>query len=423
MNRRLLIYLVFLPLLLRAQPGSADRLQSLLLLDKQEVISARAAGMGNAFSAAVQGAAAIRINPAALARCGDLAFWFSGQMSSTTLSPASYNGDSFLNWDIDHQSQLQLNYVAAVFRWSPLKENVHIGLGIGQQKNYPETERHSVAAGNTIEYSWQNTLNNGVEFVFSAAASVDLSDRLFLGVSFNFWSAESEIIAFNRRSSIATEDNYALSQERTMSDYTTITLGTLYHVSADLDIGLNIRFPYHISLRPVIPESRPLPGETGFDFVETMVVKFPLSFNGGLSYHVLPDLIFAFDFVYKPWSQISIEDPYNIRPPGYNVHSFHLGLEYIYPVNDVNIPLRAGYYSTPTMIEQEDNRQLMLNTFTIGSGCHYKRLAFDIAVEWVPVSYTVNNYDFDPHYQMDRVSFDGDFIRIIFDLSAAVDYK
>jgi hypothetical protein len=400
-----------------------NNFNSLLIFEQNDIVGSRAAGLGNAFTATVSDVSAMKWNPAALTKTGDLSFWISGQSSSGNLMPLDYNGKSFIDWRIERQSKTQIKYFGAVFRWSPFKENVRIGFGIGQQKGYPERESHFVNTRNSINYSWVFILNSGVKNSFTAAMSVDLTDNLFLGCAIDFWSTETEKTAFDRRSSLSTVNKFDTLQTRILNSFTSFNLGILYTGINNLDIGLNLHMPYDVELRPENINYRLGQAKQGsVDYLYNFIIKFPLSFTTGIFYRLLPNIGIAIDYVYKPWSQIVIKNAV-LKKPEFNLHSVHFGLEYILNMNTIQIPLRSGFYTKPTLIKEESGRQLILNTFTLGAGLIYNKLHFDISLEWVPISYKVASYKFDPEYALDNVSFEGDFIRVMMDLGIALDYR
>ena len=65
-----ILFFSITPVLLYAQFISPDKFKSVLFIEQEEVIGARAAGMGNAFTAAVNNVSAMRVNPAGLAKSG-----------------------------------------------------------------------------------------------------------------------------------------------------------------------------------------------------------------------------------------------------------------------------------------------------------------------------------------------------------------
>jgi hypothetical protein len=188
-----------------------------------------------------------------------------------------------------------------------------------------------------------------------------------------------------------------------------------------MDLGLKINFPYNIEIDPETRDLQ-LPGATFHGRVENTILKIPFSFNAGIVYHLFPEFSLAADLLYKPWSQISIDNPVNEEVPEFDLHSIHLGLEYTLDLNSFAIPLRAGYHMQPTQIRENNGEQLRLNVFAIGSGIRYKKLLFDISLERMPISYEIDNFYFDPDYSLNNVSFSGDYFRIRLDLGLSLNY-
>jgi hypothetical protein len=146
-----IILVAFTPIL--SQLISTDKFTTLFSLEVNDWVGARAAAMGNAYTAAVKDVSAIHWNPAALVNTDDLSFWVSAQYLTVDLSPSAFNGDAFFDWQVEQNSTVSLNYVGLVFRWSALEQNIRIGFGLNQQEIYPADEIHLLQSGDMVDYS------------------------------------------------------------------------------------------------------------------------------------------------------------------------------------------------------------------------------------------------------------------------------
>jgi opacity protein-like surface antigen len=416
-----------LPLLsasaIRAQVIPADRFYSVLVFNQYSAFGARAAGMGNAYTAIANDLTAIYWNPAALARTGDIAFYISGEFLERDLDADSFSGDTFLDWRIASESLLKFDYFGANFRWSGLKENVHIGFGIGKHGIFPGNEHFLLVAYHGPGYSWQGEFSSGVSTSITGAVSIDLSESLFLGAAFHFWSTEDERVSIQRQQMIGSGLDTVFSQNRQIFDHARINFGFLYTGIPDMNLGLNLKLPYTLGVRPSYIEAFDQLVAAGYTYLQNVKIKFPLALTAGLSYSPVSGLILAFDYNFDPWSQIQLENPIREKKPDFDMHTWHMGMEYNWQSGFWRFPVRIGYYSQPTQIRAGNGQQFRIPVFTTGGAVQYKKFRLDLAFEWMPIAYTLTRFRFDPDHALDNVALKGDFFKLIFDFSLAADYK
>jgi len=106
----------------------------------------------------------------------------------------------------------------------------------------------------------------------------------------------------------------------------------------------------------------------------------PPSFGVGISVKPFNDLLIASDVIYRKWSKACRkESNQEIELDLKDAVEFHLGLEYLTPVN---IPIRWGLYILPDYVLDETNDKRIFITIGTGYSLKFKKadLGFDIAV-------------------------------------------
>jgi hypothetical protein len=127
-------------------------------------------------------------------------------------------------------------------------------------------------------------------------------------------------------------------------------------------------------------------------------VRWPDGFSVGLAFRPIDALTLALDYSRTSWSEAGVEEPSG-RPHGFpnldgrnqDSDSWHLGGEWVLPVRNLKIPLRAGFFAEdqigPTVAELEGFSTDLdeITGFALGVGVGYSgsgyALIFDLA--WV----------------------------------------
>ena len=197
----------------------------------------------------------------------------------------------------------------------------------------------------------------------------------------------------------------------------------MYTGLSALNFGLNLHFPYALEIRPSYLDNEEALAEAGYVYLENIKVKYPLAFSAGISWQAMTDFKLAADFDYKPWSSIRVENPVIEKAPSFDMHSFHIGIEYDWRPASWRVPLRAGFYLRPFQIRTEDGGQLRLPVFTLGSSLYLEKFRLDLGLEWMPVDYSLSAYEFDPEYSLSQLSLSGNYLRFVIDFMFSSDYQ
>lgn len=208
-----------------------------------------------------------------------------------------------------------------------------------------------------------------------------------------------------------------------MSDYATINFGFLYTGFTDLKLGLNLQLPHTLEIRPAYLEEDQELAAFEYTYLKNIKVNFPPALRLGASWEIVTHLTLAADYDYIPWSHIKLENPIIENAPPFNMNTIHLGLEYDWLSGSWHLPIRAGFYLQPAQIRTESGTQLRLPVFSAGSSLFIGQFRLDLALEWMPLDYSLREYDFDPEYSLDQVSLQGNYFRFVLDFMFSSDYQ
>ena len=143
----------------------------------------------------------------------------------------------------------------------------------------------------------------------------------------------------------------------------------------------------------------------------------------GASWEIYPRITLAADYDYNPWSLIKLENPIIEKAPSFNMNTIHFGIEYDWLSGSWHLPLRAGFYLQPAQIKTESGNQLRLPVFSLGSSLFVGQFRLDLAMEWMPIDYSLEKYDFDKDYSLSHVSILGNYFRFVFDIMFSSNYQ
>ena len=404
---------------LQAQLLVPGRFTSLLIFDQVTDASARSSGMGRTNTAAVNEITSILGNPAGLSQSGEINFYASLAYYNRDLAADSYVGDNYLNWRISPETDFKFNYFSAVFRWM----DVHLGFAVGIHNLFPESVTHLISTVGDDSYRWQKDYDSGVKTSISGAIAVDITDYFFIGAAVHFWSTGEEFIRVSRSASFDSQVDEISEQERRMSDYATINFGFLYTGFTDVKLGLNLQLPHTLEVRPAYLNDDQELAAFEYTYLKNIEVNYPLALTVGASWEIYPRITLAADYDYNPWSLIKLENPIIEKAPSFNMNTIHFGIEYDWLSGSWHLPLRAGFYLQPAQIKTESGNQLRLPVFSLGSSLFVGQFRLDLAMEWMPIDYSLEKYDFDKDYSLSHVSILGNYFRFVFDIMFSSNYQ
>lgn len=301
-----------------------------------EFVGAKATGMGGAFVAIADDLSALYYNPAGLGQV---------KRSEIYLCSSSYS---------------------AIKRFRRLV----IGIGIGP----------------LVSYQYDGTYRDRTSITnFSSLIGVQLFSNLYLGQAINFLSKKRYI---NYSLTPSEENDYHSEDEiREWAFTLTRSFGILYKPFSYLGFGATFKDRTKIDWTTSGPDWDGLYTEAWPDYWVKEVAPaiegidvLPPFFGFGISFRPSANLLTAADVIYKKWSSARrIESNQKIELNLKDATEFHLGLEYLTPVN---IALRFGFSTVPDCVLNEVDEKQTFMTAGVGYslGLKTSALTFDFAV-------------------------------------------
>lgn len=367
--------------------------EAVFLMEDETGIGVRAMGMGNAFTAVADDYSASYWNPAGLTMLKQSEL--SGDISHLKYrNESTYLGNTIL----DEKAFTKLNSIGIAYKFPTNRGSFALSFGYNRFKDLE----------NFMYFSGYSDQSNGLEFeleddngeyayypydtgvlrteqitqdgsvgAWTVGGGLMLSENFALGLTVNFYSGSSRY-AFdffqddvdNIYSSYpANYDSYEL-HDRIDQEFSGfgIKLGSIYHLSEHLRLGLTVDFPSTLNVLETYSSSDVLyfddgyaseyeeePGEWEYD------IKYPFKFSGGVALD-LNLLLLAGSFEYRDWSQVEFDKP-DGRSMSYDYQTL-IDDNYYFPENfravfsysagaELRVPgtglkLRGGYQYVPS---------------------------------------------------------------------------
>jgi hypothetical protein len=427
-------------LLVALAPGvaGAQSLQNLILRNSFSAsgAGARGTGMGGAFIAVADDGTASAFNPAGLAqlRRTELAFvGFGSKLTSEVMADPQPDVTRQKHWAPEfgglavplelgsRRLTLQVSYQRAVDLFGEGPASVVVPFSAVE----PQAPSGSVLAN---QYRLElDAAQSGALHTVSLGAGFEVTDRLLLGASVNYWigswQARGTELGYLEigDSTLGPPGTYLVTQEtfsnRQRLRGLNVNLGFLVNHSW-LRVGGVLRTPfagsYDLEEQGVITEllddqvqSEPLEGYTHTR------LQWPRSAGLGVALRPLRWLTVAADHSFVEWSKTTIEnlpngalrteqvvdeagqaDPYlyldrnffDLFPASVttteNALQWRLGAEALLTFPKLVVPLRIGaYWDRSPISDLETFRGRRINGFTFGTGLNFDKVVFDVTFE------------------------------------------
>jgi len=404
---------------------------------------ARAAAMGYAFTGLADDATAISWNPAGLAQLQEMEASIYGRFGTQSISydnlPQdymlydSYNNSyydySIESYDIESESQFQLNFASFVFPFKLQDFNLVAGLAYRRYMDFSNEYTHKYTR--TDDYnpygSYISIFNKDYEKVYTYEGSVNaispsvafaINDQFSIGVTVNILTGNEtysdnvkyHFIDTGVSNPEATEKNEEYKVSSYDVDYSgfNIDFGILAKLSPQFSIGAKITTPYDLEYE----YNKSLVYESGIEYdltpSGTYAYEIPLTFGVGAVFRATDNFTISADYQHRPFDGAKkTYDGDEVGEFQYDYNSFHVGMEYLVIAGDLVVPIRAGFYTSPQGKEDANEDQVIENVVTLGSGLLIGNLNINAAFEmgfrsyeqyWftdtddVVVDYTLNSY-------------------------------
>jgi len=322
---------------------------------------ARQMSMGGAGIASSIDGAALYYNPAALTRIHTIEFQVGLThqkfTSTTTQSPNRYIGyTSTLNGgpEID-QTKTRFGTINLAIPVPTYRGSLVVAFGINRALSFDRTALFHViddSLGSRVE-DLAREFETGTVYMYSGAAGIEISPNVALGLGLNVYSGVDEFIFNADYHFDAADFSYVLSRKIT-EDYigATIKGGILVRPNNRFSFGLAVETPLDWQVKWKYYEDYVGSDDNYSDrFDVEYDLTRPFIIGTGLSYR-FGKLLFAGDFEYIDWSQLSYGDNPDMELENdsltqlyRSVMNIRVGAEYQLP--RYGLAFRAGAFSNP----------------------------------------------------------------------------
>ena len=427
--------------LLLSGHAAAQAIQNVVLRNSFNQIGAgaRGMGMGGAFIAVADDGTAASFNPAGLAqlRRTELAVVGFGDELRSTLEIPGFEGTETVSHSGRHEA---LDFIGLSVPFEVGGRNLTVQLsyqrsvdlfGRGSatvQENIPFSEIGLDRPGTVATIADISPDQSGAFHTGSMAAAYQVTERLSLGASVNYWVAEWLARGdANFRLVLASAGQRPVEFYRVEKQFSQ----EQGFRAANVNLGLLLKYP-RLSLGGVIRlpftgdyELTETAHERDFDLGQPAGVRdsatglrsrlrWPRSLGVGVALRPFSGLTLAADYAKSYWSRAIIEDvpqgalltprppvddEGNEQPAAYrNLNFFDLlppaetaiadtdqwrvGAEYLLTIPKVVLPFRAGLFRDRSPVVELGTREgRKIEGFTLGTGLNFSRLALDVAFE------------------------------------------
>ena len=322
--------------------------------------------MGYAFTGLADDATAITTNPAGIAQLGTF------EVSLVTRLDLGFGSISvpieyFEDVDISYSeaSNFDLNFASFVLPIPLGNTNTAVGLAYRRYVNF-NLEQTITVNGEQMDEPY--TVEGGIQ-TLTGAAAIEIIPNMFLGGAAN--------LLFGSRQEVGTDWELSFSGLK-------FDAGLLFRVE-QFSIGARASLPWTLG------RSFSHPQYDSYDRDYSM----PFEASFGAAIRPFPELTLAADFRLRPLSKVSYErEIFNGKETidGFweNVNSFHVGAELVILIGDLALPLRAGFYTLPTVARgfnsenppnYDDGDQVTGIVLTGGGGLALDALVLNLSVE------------------------------------------
>jgi len=294
---------------------------------------ARAMGMGGAFIGVADDATAIAWNPAGLIQLER------PEISLVTRFIADgYEEDWYGDKYEENQEHFVLNFLSAALPVNIGKSSMVAAFALQRQIDLYTSGTGYDYYNNELKFEGEG----GVD-TFTLAGGFKFTPWLYTGLAANIWMGSYEY-----------KENYRADYKYT-EDYSGFNLVT--GVMIDLN-GLDNPIP--VKLGTVFRTPFDLEMEMKDDFgKETGTFEMPAMIGFGLA--IQPGELFTISADYELRNYTEAGLPYDIN-------QFRTGIEALFPTDFAVIPVRAGFFTHPTFMDNEDGDQLNGIGLSLGTG-------------------------------------------------------
>jgi len=414
-NNFVIITIVLL-LLISGMTQELSGQSELLVRGRAFGISARAMGMGGAYTSVAEDYSATYWNPAGLAMMRRMEFFISmpNTRYQTTVTHASVTSERNENFT-------KLNSIGFAFPIPTYRGSLVFAFGYNRVRNFdqvfefswfnPNEDSENPALNDLTQETW-DTLEKGHLGQYTFSGAMDISPNMSLGASINLWRGKNTF-----------EDNYQSLDVQNLWDLdeygvnntieselkaVNLKLGGLYRLGRFMRLAGAVELPYTLKINENSTYryweywEAENPYEENEDYHFEYEILNPFKFSAGASMY-LPLVTLAADVNYADWSQMEYqtEPPFSKANPvevdgelvyydstqaeiNRDIRKLYRATTTIHVGGELNVPflatqLRAGVFVEPSIFKNEDSSR---KYFTVGAGLLLdKQMKLD--VNWI----------------------------------------
>lgn len=396
---------------LMAQAQAVDPTQFFLLAEQSRTAftiqgaGARAIGTGGAFIAVADDSTAVSFNPAGLAQLLVPEVSLVGQGISRNIDLTGFTGQApnqgtTFSDTWSHNGHALPTFASLALPWK--HEGLNRTFLLSYQRMFDFTYAVSAAyqgvggGGTAVQDVNQQFNQSGGIDVYSAGFGAELSARILLGASLNYWrgSASFHADATSTTSGVGVPFQSVLSQDSEFRGVN-FNLGLIWR-SKWVSFGAVYRTPFTAnyiftnSYTSVSSTSFTPAGASGPTVQADL--HWPETFGFGFGLHLDPRFLVTADTSHTPWSRAHLSAPgtpydglnfFDYQSPTRvrDTTDLHAGLEWLAWVgDDVVVPVRAGGFREPQpVVDPQTGSQRVLQGWTLGTGMKVHRFTLDLA--------------------------------------------
>ncbi len=390
----------------------------------EAVVGARAAGMGRAYTALANDANALDWNPAGLAffHKSSAIVASSFDFGKISIIPPSNLMNNKKKYQGREGGSFNLNYIGFTFPMQAQTFEITSSIVI---RNITDLNEHPVWT--TIDESKDTQWDikedrSGGLFALATGVGIKVLDNISLGTTLNFLTGNHD---YKNTDVLKTGDSSLEDWYEWKNKFSgfSVDFGFIWNISKLVTVGSRLTFPYTINYARIEysdsnTELQGANAQAKFD----AHVKKPLHASYGLALNLSPDLVFAFDYVYRPWEKMTSyvrkneKGTFTTEDWSFaNANAFRVGIEYIAKSGSTKIPFRLGFFTSPEQVfefnatkPKQKGNQVISHYLTGGFGFGNDNVIFNLAIDYKVMQYRANYFGWGT-FELQRSRFQATF--------------